>query len=116
MGRNGSEGIKHRVGDNIRRRRQVLKLSQDQVAEALGVTQAQVVKYEKGTSQLQLSKLDVLVKVLKTDANQLMGFDPQPPADLAPWAVDAVRNLMQISDPARQSIVDLIEALADLAP
>ena len=45
------------VGNNIRSRRKMLKISQSELASHLGVTFQQVQKYERGTNRVSASKL-----------------------------------------------------------
>ena len=52
------------VGARIRLRRQVLKMSQERLGEALGVTFQQVQKYERGANRVGASRLWRLSQVL----------------------------------------------------
>ncbi len=52
------------VGGRIRMRRMMLKLSQTQLANELGVTFQQVQKYEKGTNRVGASRLQKIANVL----------------------------------------------------
>ena len=54
------------VGKRIRARRQLLHLSQEQLAAMLGLTFQQVQKYEKGMNRVGASRLWDISKVLKT--------------------------------------------------
>lgn len=67
------------VGKRLRSRRLELGLSQETVAEALGVTFQQLQKYEKGLNRVAAGTLFKLAKILQTRPEKLM-----PPFDRAP--------------------------------
>jgi len=52
------------VGKNIRRRREELKLSQQRLADALGVSFQQVQKYENAQNRVSASRLYAVSKIL----------------------------------------------------
>lgn len=52
------------VGQRIRMRRNMLKVSQEKLAEAIGVTFQQVQKYEKGTNRIGASRLQQIADAL----------------------------------------------------
>ena len=54
------------VGKRIRLRRNILHVTQQQLAEMLGLTFQQVQKYEKGMNRVGASRLWDISKVLKT--------------------------------------------------
>lgn len=53
------------VGARLRLRRQVLKMSQEKLGEALGVTFQQVQKYERGANRIGASRLWKISQVLE---------------------------------------------------
>jgi transcriptional regulator with XRE-family HTH domain len=53
------------VGDRIRMRRMILKMSQTKLGEAIGLTFQQVQKYEKGTNRVSASRLQQVAQVLQ---------------------------------------------------
>lgn len=57
------------VGNRIRLRRLVLKLSQEKLADMLGITFQQVQKYEKGMNRVGSSRLWDLSKVLNVSVS-----------------------------------------------
>lgn len=63
-----------RIGAEMRARRAALRLSQDAVAEQLGVSQAQMAKYESGTNQVPIDKVPALVEILQVDVSSLLGI------------------------------------------
>src|SRR4029450_10674595 len=57
------------VGARIRRRRQLLGMSQERLAEQIGVTFQQVQKYEKGINRIGASRLQRIADVLHTSVS-----------------------------------------------
>lgn len=53
------------MGNRLRLRRKVLGLSQEKLAQALGITFQQVQKYEKGANRISASRLQDIAKVLE---------------------------------------------------
>ena len=53
----GPEPVDVHVGIRVRLRRTLLGMSQERIAEALGLTFQQVQKYEKGTNRISASRL-----------------------------------------------------------
>jgi transcriptional regulator with XRE-family HTH domain len=66
------------VGTRVRMQRNILGMSQEKLAEALGVTFQQVQKYENGTNRVSASRLHDMSKVLGVDISYF--FDKAPPA------------------------------------
>jgi transcriptional regulator with XRE-family HTH domain len=52
------------VGSRVRMRRLLLGMSQEKLADALGLTFQQVQKYEKGTNRIGASRLQALTGIL----------------------------------------------------
>lgn len=57
--------VDQHVGERIRRRRRALGLSQDTLADSLGLTFQQVQKYERGTNRVSASKLYQIAQTLQ---------------------------------------------------
>lgn len=55
------------VGQMIRARRKILGISQERLADELGLTFQQVQKYERGTNRVSASKLVQIAMALDTD-------------------------------------------------
>ena len=56
--------IERRIGQQVKRQRQALKLTQAQLAKTLDITSQQIHKYEKGIDRLAASRLLQLSKIL----------------------------------------------------
>lgn len=62
------------IGKVLREKRRALGLTQEQVANALGITTPAVNRWERGLSCPDLTLLPVLARLLKTDPNTLLCF------------------------------------------
>ena len=62
----GPHPVDAHVGMKVRSRRQVLDMSQDDLAQACGITFQQVQKYERGTNRISVSRLVEIAKALKS--------------------------------------------------
>ena len=78
------------VGGRIRMKRKVLGVSQERLAEALGLTFQQVQKYERGANRVSASKLYEIAAALKTPVSYFFEGLADPSAgeaeDAAPGA------------------------------
>ena len=63
-----------KINQIIREKRKALSLTQEQVAEFLGVSTSAVNKWEKGSSYPDITLLPALARLLKTDLNTLLSF------------------------------------------
>lgn len=78
------------VGANIRNRRRKLKISQEALAAAIGLTFQQVQKYERGANRVSASMLYEISRVLHCDAGDLLPRGDWKAAGAAPdWLHDA---------------------------
>src|ERR1043165_104846 len=66
------------IGTRIRLRRSALRLSQEKLAELIGVTFQQIQKYEKGANRVSAATLFRIAQELRVPASDLM-----PPVDEA---------------------------------
>lgn len=121
------------VGKRIRLRRTTLGLSQERLAEALGLTFQQVQKYEKGANRVGASRLFDLARVLQVPVEYFFeDLAPHPSAahptqdallgaaagdeTLKRETLDLVQAYSTIRSPmVRRRVVDLARALADSA-
>lgn len=111
--------------------RVLLKMSQEKLGEALGLTFQQVQKYEKGTNRIGASRLQQISKTLNVPPSFF--FDGAPTTGAAgdgfaeesssQYVVDFLstaeglhlnRSFARIKDPkVRKKVIDLIAALAE---
>ncbi|MBB3309986.1 transcriptional regulator with XRE-family HTH domain [Rhizobium sp. BK196] len=118
------------VGMRMRRRRQLLGMSQERLAEQIGVTFQQVQKYEKGINRIGASRLQKIADVLRTspafffeqddwEAPSLAGLDLSAPVDPVAEFLRSKEGLvlnrafMKIEDRRiRETVISLVKAMA----
>ena len=66
------------VGDRVRRRRRALGVSQEQLADKLGLTFQQVQKYERGANRVSASKLYQIACALQASIAYFFEGLPDP--------------------------------------
>ncbi|MBY3210065.1 helix-turn-helix domain-containing protein [Rhizobium laguerreae] len=118
------------VGARIRMRRQLLGMSQERLAEQIGVTFQQVQKYEKGINRIGASRLQRIAEVLHTSPSFFFEQESSEPLtlhglDLSP-NMDPVaeflrtkeglvlnRAFLKIADSnIRETVIALVKAMA----
>lgn len=141
-GRMASKGFPNpidvHVGSRIRLRRTLLGMSQERLADAIGLTFQQVQKYERGANRVGSSRLFDLARVLDVAVayffeemapglqdktpSKLMGlarpqaveYEPDPMAKRE--TLELVRAYYKIDDPAvRKRIFELTKSIAKAA-
>ncbi|WP_297510587.1 helix-turn-helix domain-containing protein [uncultured Caulobacter sp.] len=73
-----SNAVDAHVGGRVRMRRKLLGVSQDQLADSLGLTFQQVQKYERGTNRVSASKLFQIAEVLNVNVSYFFDGLPDP--------------------------------------
>lgn len=63
------------LSENIQTLRKMNKMSQEQVAEAIGVSRQAVAKYESGEAQPELSKCAALAKLFDVTLDELVNYE-----------------------------------------
>ncbi len=117
----GPDPIDVHVGQQLRKRRKKIGLSQDQLAKVFGISFQQVQKYERGANRVCASKLYILTQVLKVPIAYFFEGGPDVPmTDDQTHIPDETQSLTnayyRIKDPqVRQRIVGLARALANPA-
>lgn len=98
------------VGERLRARRRVLKLSQIDLAKQIGVTFQQVQKYERGANRISASMMARAAAALSCSAAELMG--EAAPAGLAPLTQEMVGVFESLgSDSERLAVLNVAKAL-----
>lgn len=127
--KNDSTHIDVQIGAQIRLRRALLGLTQEKLAESLGVTFQQVQKYERGINRLSAARLVQLSQILNVSiqfffngmeevsclehdvGEGAVSYEAQ--GLINPEAAELIRAFNQIEDPAvRRQIISLIKILA----
>ncbi len=105
--------IDRHVGIRIRERRVMLGLSQQQLAELIGVTYQQAHKYERGINRLSAGRAYEIAQVLGVPVGFFFeGLNGAPQAELSArqrMCLELARNFANISDEKHQ------EALCQMA-
>ena len=120
------------VGSRLRLRRGLIKMSQQKLAEAVGVTFQQVQKYERGTNRISISRMYEMASALGVPASFFLedlptqsleigqaGFAEEAQATFESDPLhrketrDLIRAYYRIVDPCvRKRILDLAKTLA----
>ena len=131
-GANGADPIDVAVGARMRIRRKEVGMSQQKLAEHLGVTFQQVQKYERGANRISASMLVRAARALGCPGGFLLGAansdGPSPPpqedalqAELntllaTPGGVELLRAFSQVPPgDARAAILAIVKGLAPTA-
>ena len=117
------------VGSRLRLRRLELGMSQEKLADSLGITFQQVQKYERGTNRIGASRLHQIAIALQvpityffegaSEDAEISGAAPVGNSPLSDALSDAatvrlLRAFSQIDDPiVKQKAVTVIEAIAE---
>jgi transcriptional regulator with XRE-family HTH domain len=112
--------VDEHVGEQIRKRRTMLGLTQDQLAQALGISYQQVQKYETGTNRVSAGRLFDIARVLDSGVSSFFeGIEPDRdiPDDASDRGnratIELVRNFQAITDPlVRKAISSLVKSLS----
>ncbi|MEM8663045.1 MAG: helix-turn-helix transcriptional regulator [Pseudomonadota bacterium] len=123
-----ANSVDSHVGSRVRLRRLELGLSQEKLADQLGITFQQVQKYERGTNRIGASRLHQIAIVLQApityffegaaDTQEAVNQETTPLSKALgdPATVRLVRAFASISDAQlKQKAVGIIEAIADTA-
>jgi len=129
-GQSSSRHIDCQIGIRIRTRRRELGVSQERLAEAVGLTFQQIQKYERGVNRVSASTLWDIAAHLQTPITYfydgLEGADHDPEAIarseaiqgflLSPEGLDLVLAFRGLREPGtRKAFVDLIRACSQQA-
>ena len=117
------------VGNRVRMRRMMLKMSQEKLADGLGITFQQVQKYEKGSNRIGASRLQHIATIL--DVEPSFFFEDAPQTSDISRGVDPdlvgvdrfltstdglslIKAFSQIKEPKiRRGIADLAQDIAE---
>jgi transcriptional regulator with XRE-family HTH domain len=119
------------VGARIRMRRKLLGVSQEKLAEQLGLTFQQVQKYERGANRVSASKLYEIAKALQTSVSYFFDGLAETGGDARSGALEGGSEFMHelVMTPeglelaalfpklkrgrVRRRVLDLVKALAE---
>ena len=118
------------VGSRIRLRRTILKMSQEKLADQLGITFQQVQKYENGSNRVGASRLYAISQILGTEVSYFYegyeagerfegveaaeGVDKIDQHLKSRETVELVKGYYSIEDKAvRRKILDMIKSFGE---
>jgi len=118
VGRSRPQDVDRYVGARMRERRVMLGLTQQQMADLIGVTYQQAHKYEKGINRVAAGRLYSIARALGVEVGYFYeglqiggGFAPTPGQRML---LDLARNFLNILDPRhREAVATLARALAE---
>jgi len=114
-----AQEVDRHVGARMRERRIMLGLTQQQMAELIGVTYQQAHKYEKGVNRIACGRLYTIAQALGVEVRYFYEGMEALPGQFEPTAqqrlvLELSRNFVTISDRRRQeAICDLARALTN---
>jgi transcriptional regulator with XRE-family HTH domain len=100
------------IGARIRARRQEIGVSQERLADAIGVTFQQVQKYEKGINRVSAATLYAIADALDTTVSQLLPDAGPPRAQLSPDLGAIAAEAQKLSEDGRRLLLALAKTLA----
>lgn len=119
----GTTPIDAIIGTKIRARRLEMHMSQQQLADSLGLSFQQVQKYEKGVNRVGVGRLQQIADYLDTDMRYFMGDlggDIKKPPTVSRYAkfmatkdgVDIIEAMIRITNPElRKGVIQLARTL-----
>jgi transcriptional regulator with XRE-family HTH domain len=122
-----ANALDKRLGERVRARRLEIGMSQERLAELLGVTFQQVQKYEKGANRIAASRLyDISIALDIAIVTFFEGIDNRrrkagsgasyQSAISTPGATELVNTYASITDAkVRKRVVELVKAMRDSA-
>lgn len=125
-----ANAVDRRIGQRVRSRRLEISMSQERLAELLGVTFQQVQKYEKGVNRIAASRLfDIAASLDMPVARFFEGLTSARASGVAESHKDFVEDALATPEGAqlmalfasidspkvRRRVVDLVRALAEEA-
>lgn len=112
------------LGKRLRRRRRLLGLTQQQLADAVGVRFQQIQKYECGANRISAARLWKLAEALEVQVGYFYdGLTMGPPAEVQPErgeggeilarkeTQDLIRAYYQLGERPRRRLLDLAKSL-----
>ena len=109
------EPIDIEVGNRIRIRRKWLKISQSELAHALGLTFQQVQKYERGTNRISASMLVKAAAKLDTTVGALVGEAEDQKLDMPVYQAIAQTGAIELLEAYKKMTPECRRAFVALA-
>lgn len=113
------------VGARMKLRRNMLRMSQERLGDALGITFQQIQKYEKGTNRIGASRLQHIATILRVrpgyffedapETPEIAGSSTAPDTQVMlaePMAFDLLKAFVSLPLDARRSILEVTNTVA----
>jgi transcriptional regulator with XRE-family HTH domain len=113
--RRGAADLDRRIGERVRQRRILLGLTQQQLAELIGVTYQQAHKYESGINRISSGRLLALAQALGVDVGYLLqglGDGQQQSLRLERRMIQIAADLEKLDEETMTALATFIRALA----
>lgn len=118
----GVTGMDRTIGLRLRARRLEQHVSQDELAQKLGVSFQQVQKYEKGVNRIGSSRLVEIARVLEVDTGYFLGDlngTGKGSATVSRFAefmatkdgLDINEAMIKLNEPYRRAMIDMARSL-----
>ena len=115
-----------KIGDRIKRRRELLKMSQDDLAKKLGYkSRSSINKIERDAGGLPQAKIAAIAKALDTTPSYIMGWEEEVENDPVGMAeihaeiimdksfVELFENYKMLDNAQKKIVADLVRNLAE---
>lgn len=93
------------IGQRLKTERRLLNLSQQDVANLLGVTFQQVQKYENGKNRISLASSKILKRELGIDLMNAAAIQGDESINLDTAEIEILRTFRRIKNPAVKGVV-----------
>ena len=118
-GRGTAQEADRHVARRLRERRVMLGLTQQQVAELVGVTYQQAHKYETGDNRVSVGRLHAIARALGVEPGYFFeGLEGGPPPELPAWQgkmLELGRAFVNLPSRRHQEVIaELARALAEV--
>jgi transcriptional regulator with XRE-family HTH domain len=111
-----TQAFDKRLGAAIRHRRVLLGLSQEQMAEQIGITYQQAYKYEKGINRVSAGRLLEIAAALEVTVAELLSDLDQPKRRLGPSdhrRIALAREFGQLDERKAAAVAAFVHALLE---
>ena len=107
----------HKIGENLRKIREIKGIKQESVAKQLGLTTNGYGKIERGETSLNIKRLEEIAEILGINAMDIMQFDESVIFNINTMSNSAPNgtvNNYNLSNEERQFFADQIKSLSAL--
>jgi len=98
------------AGRNIRARRTILGLSQEDVADELGISFQQIQKYERGLNRISAGSLHTVATMFGMRMDR---FFEEEPEEFTPQSMGLMKDFNRLSSKEQAAVIALVKGLAN---